>query len=86
MVADFSFKFKTEREQGMFTGLIVSGSIVLGVCAVGIGAVAIAEGFRAFRETRERQQFYHPDAEAEREAIENLLGTRRTAFESRFHS
>ena len=68
------------------TGLIVSGSIVLGVCVAGIGAVTIAEGFRAFQETKERQRFYHPDAEAEREAIENLLGTRRKAFESGFHS
>lgn len=68
------------------TGLIVSGSIVLGVCAVGFGAVAVSEGFRAYQDTKERQRLYHPDAEAEREAVEVLLNGKRMGFESRFHS
>lgn len=44
--------------------------------AIAVVAMALGEGVKAYRETRERQRRLHPDPEAEREYVAYMLKLR----------
>lgn len=51
-------------------------AILILAWAIAVVAMAIGEGVKAFRETRERQRRLHPDPEAEREYVRYILELR----------
>jgi len=59
---------------GMISEMLMTGSTVLlsGVSFM-IGARIFAEGVIAYRATRRRQRFLHPDPAAEQEVVEELI-------------